>query len=158
MLRVGTQRLMATEGSFLYLSSADIDALGLTAQSVESAVAAAYRALGQGKAASVPKSGFNVTPSTFFHAMPARYDEQAVVGIKWIGTADNSARGLPHINSIMVDKLDEALDHGEVVVIGNNAAEFADVPMRLGKDQILIDLVRVGGTTHLGDRYDGINW
>jgi ornithine cyclodeaminase/alanine dehydrogenase-like protein (mu-crystallin family) len=93
---------MATTGSFLYLSSADVDALGLTAQSVESAVAAAYRALGQGRAASVPKSGFNVTPSTFFHAMPARYDEQGVVGIKWIGTADNSARGLPHINSIIV--------------------------------------------------------
>ncbi|MEZ5875703.1 MAG: UDP-glucose/GDP-mannose dehydrogenase family protein [Hyphomicrobiales bacterium] len=65
---------------------------------------------------------------------------------------------IPHINSIMVDTLDEALAHGEVVVIGNNAAEFADVPTRLGKNQVLIDLVRIGGTNHLGDRYDGINW
>lgn len=65
---------------------------------------------------------------------------------------------IPHINSIMVDTLEEALEHGEVVVIGNNAAEFADVPARLGKNQVLIDLVRIRGTNHLGDRYDGINW
>lgn len=93
---------MATTGTFLYLSSADIDALGLTAQAVEKAVAEAYRALGKGNAASVPKIGFNVTPSTFFHAMPARYDAKGAVGIKWIGTADNSKTGLPHISSIIV--------------------------------------------------------
>lgn len=93
---------MATIGTFLYLSSADVDALGLTAHGVEDAVAAAYRALGEGRAASVPKIGFNVTPSTFFHAMPARYDGKGVVGIKWIGTADNSASGLPHISSVIV--------------------------------------------------------
>ena len=94
--------MTATTGTFLYLSSADLDALGLTAQSVEKAVAAAYRALGEASAASVPKIGFSVTPSTFFHAMPARYDTKGVVGIKWIGTADNSKTGLPHISSIIV--------------------------------------------------------
>lgn len=93
---------MATIGTLLYLSSADIDALQLTADGVENAVEAAYRALGQGRAASVPKIGFNCTPSTFFHAMPARYDAKGTIGIKWIGTADNVARGLPHINSVIV--------------------------------------------------------
>jgi ornithine cyclodeaminase/alanine dehydrogenase len=93
---------MATSGRFLYLSSADVDALRLTPQSVGDAVAAAYRALGEGKAASVPKIGFNVAPSTFFHAMPARYDAKGTIGAKWIGTADNSATGLPHINAMIV--------------------------------------------------------
>jgi GDP-mannose 6-dehydrogenase len=58
----------------------------------------------------------------------------------------------------MVESLDDALAHGEIVIIGNNAAEFADVPTHLSQDQILIDLVRIGGTEQLGDRYDGINW
>ncbi len=63
---------------------------------------AAFRALGTGGADSVPKTGFRISPSNFFHAMPARYDAAGTVGIKWVGTADNSASGLPHINSIIV--------------------------------------------------------
>ena len=93
---------MATTGAFLYLSSADIDALKLTSREMADAVEAAYRALAQGGARSVPKSGFDVTASTFFHAMPARYDDKGVVGTKWIGTALNAGEGLPHINAMIV--------------------------------------------------------
>lgn len=93
---------MATSGSFRYLSSADIDALELKVQDVADAVQAAFRALGRGGAESVPKSGFRISPSNFFHAMPARYDARGTVGIKWIGTADNAATGLPHISSMIV--------------------------------------------------------
>ncbi len=52
---------MATTGTFLYLSSADIDALALKPQEMTDAVEAAYRSLAQGGARSVPKSGFDVT-------------------------------------------------------------------------------------------------
>lgn len=93
---------MSTRGTFLYLSGENIATLGLTASSVEKAVSDAYRALGEGNAASVPKTGFSCTPSTFFHAMPARYDSKGTIGIKWIGTADNSSTGLPHINAMIV--------------------------------------------------------
>ena len=93
---------MTALGECLYLSSADIGRLGLDFPHAEKALAAAYRALGEGRAGLVPKIGFNVTPSTFFHAMPARVDDSGVLGIKWIGTADNSATGLPHISSIIV--------------------------------------------------------
>lgn len=65
---------------------------------------------------------------------------------------------VPHINAIMVDSLDEALAHGEVVIIGNNAPEFAEVPDRLTDAQTLMDLVRIDGADGLGDGYDGINW
>lgn len=93
---------MATSGTFRYLSSVDIDALGLTPHNVANAVQAAFRALGSGGAASVPKIGFRISPTNFFHAMPARYDYNGTVGIKWIGTADNTASGLPHINAMIV--------------------------------------------------------
>lgn len=93
---------MSAPGDFLYLSSADVSALALTPRDTANAVEEAYRALAEGGAASVPKSGFDVTASTFFHAMPARYDRKGAVGIKWIGTALNAAHGLPHINAIIV--------------------------------------------------------
>jgi alanine dehydrogenase len=93
---------MATRGSFRYLSSTDIEALDLRARDVADAIEAAFRDLGTGRAASVPKTGFRISPSNFFHAMPARYDAKGTVGIKWIGTADNAATGLPHISSMIV--------------------------------------------------------
>ena len=93
---------MATTGDLIYLSSTDIDALALTPQDTANAVEAAYLALAKNGAASVPKSGFDVTASTFFHAMPARYDAKGTVGTKWIGTALNAALGLPHINAMIV--------------------------------------------------------
>src|SRR5689334_17212091 len=93
---------MNSPGTFLYLSGADVSALALTPKDAADAVEEAYRALATRGAASVPKSGFDVTASTFFHAMPARYDKKGFVGIKWIGTALNSAHGLPHINAMIV--------------------------------------------------------
>jgi GDP-mannose 6-dehydrogenase len=65
---------------------------------------------------------------------------------------------IPHIHQLMVGSLDEALAHGEVVVLGQKTRETASVPERLAGHQLLVDLVRVGGVAHLGERYDGINW
>ncbi|MBL8378683.1 MAG: ornithine cyclodeaminase family protein [Burkholderiales bacterium] len=93
---------MADRGELLYLCADDIAALGLTAQGVTDAVEAAFRDLGSGRAHSVPKVGFRITAANFFHAMPARLDAAGVVGIKWIGTADNRTSGLPHINAMIV--------------------------------------------------------
>lgn len=86
------------------------------------------------------------------------YDRSVNLAALTGANRDYIKHAIPHINQIMVESLDEALAHGEVVIIGNNAEEFADVPSRVGADQTLIDLVRLGGTNHLGDRYDGINW
>jgi GDP-mannose 6-dehydrogenase len=65
---------------------------------------------------------------------------------------------IPHIHQLMVGSLDEALAHGDVVVLGQKTRETASVPERLAGHQLLVDLVRVGGVAHLGARYDGINW
>jgi GDP-mannose 6-dehydrogenase len=86
------------------------------------------------------------------------YDRSVNLAALTGANRDYIRNAIPHINSIMVESLDEALAHGEIVIVGNNAAEFADVPGRLKSDQTLIDLVRIDGTDQLGDRYDGINW
>ena len=86
------------------------------------------------------------------------YDSSVNLAALTGANKDYIRNAIPHINSIMVDSLDGALAHGEVVVVGNNAPEFAGVPSRLGEHQILVDLVGLGSTRQLGDRYDGINW
>ena len=65
---------------------------------------------------------------------------------------------IPHISSLLVDSLDELLDHGEVIVIGNGAKEFADLPVRLGGEQKMVDLVRIIDPAAAPAGYDGICW
>ena len=65
---------------------------------------------------------------------------------------------IPHISTLMVETLEEILNHGEVIVIGNSDPDFHDIPSRLKPHQILVDMVRVPGHESLGERYDGINW
>ena len=63
---------------------------------------------------------------------------------------------IPHISRLMVEQLDEVLDFGETIVIGNSDPEFRGVPYRLRDEQNLIDFVRIGEHPQL--RYDGICW
>ena len=65
---------------------------------------------------------------------------------------------IPHIADLIALTLDEVLNHAEVVVIGNNDAQFNIVPIRMRADQILVDLVRLPTREQAGGRYDGINW
>ncbi len=65
---------------------------------------------------------------------------------------------IPHISGLMVDSVDDVLDHADVVVIGNNAQEFRDVPGRLKDHQRLVDFFRVADGANLAERYLGICW
>ena len=65
---------------------------------------------------------------------------------------------LPHVGSLMVDTMEEALDHGDLVIIGNGAAEFAGIGPALRVDQQVLDLARIRALEGLGERYAGINW
>jgi GDP-mannose 6-dehydrogenase len=71
---------------------------------------------------------------------------------------DYLLKTVPHVSSLLVDTIDEALAHGEVVVIGNGDPEFLSIAPRLGPKQKLIDLVRIKDAGQLEGRYDGINW
>ncbi len=66
---------------------------------------------------------------------------------------------IPHISSLLVEDMDDILEHAEVLVIGNNAREFDDVLERLGPDQHVIDLVRLpAGNGNVNGNYEGICW
>jgi GDP-mannose 6-dehydrogenase len=70
-------------------------------------------------------------------------------------------REIPHIATLMCNSMEEVLAGSEVIIIGNNAPEFASVLQNLSRDQVLIDLVRLNGDPdllHTSAQYEGICW
>jgi GDP-mannose 6-dehydrogenase len=65
---------------------------------------------------------------------------------------------IPHIARLMRESMAEVLEHAEVIVIGNSAPEFAQVPGMLRAGQKVIDLVRIRSARALNGQYAGICW
>lgn len=65
---------------------------------------------------------------------------------------------IPHIARLMVHHLDEALNHAEIVVIGNGDEEFQNLIKRIRPNQAIVDLVRLRGMERSDGNYDGICW
>ena len=65
---------------------------------------------------------------------------------------------IPHLAKIMVDTIEEVLDHANTLVIGNGDVEFESVFERMRDDQIIIDLVRTNQQRSNEVNYDGICW
>jgi GDP-mannose 6-dehydrogenase len=65
---------------------------------------------------------------------------------------------IPHISRLMVPTIQEVLAHAQTIVIGNAAAEFADVPRRISDGQTVIDFVRVCDSRTILGVYEGICW
>ena len=59
----------------------------------------------------------------------------------------------------MRSNIDEVLREAEVIIIGNKAAEFSEIEHKVGKDQKVIDLVRLfGKDNEVEGSYEGICW
>ena len=65
---------------------------------------------------------------------------------------------IPHISRLMVDSIDQILEHAETVVIGNRDPDFRSVPERMRANQVLVDFVRIDGRRSNNGNYDGICW
>jgi GDP-mannose 6-dehydrogenase len=65
---------------------------------------------------------------------------------------------VPHISRLMVQTIDEVLQHAGTIVIGNAAPEFRDIPKRVVDGQTVIDFVRVSNSRSVAGVYEGICW
>jgi GDP-mannose 6-dehydrogenase len=66
---------------------------------------------------------------------------------------------IPHIAQLMAGTVDEVIDGSDVIVIGNNSPEFADVRERANGTHALVDLVRAAGKQAVSDgHYQGLSW
>jgi GDP-mannose 6-dehydrogenase len=61
---------------------------------------------------------------------------------------------LPHIARLMVDDVDEVVNHGGTIVIGNRDRYFAEEVRRLNMSQRVVDLVRIDAERS----FNGICW
>lgn len=65
---------------------------------------------------------------------------------------------IPHIASLMRDSIEQVLNHAEIVIVGNSAAEFTQIAAKLRPDQHVLDLVRLGAGTETHKQFEGICW
>lgn len=65
---------------------------------------------------------------------------------------------IPHIAKLMVNTMDEVIDHANTIVIGNNSFEFKDILDKVKNKQIIIDLVRAVDGLKSNEFYNGICW
>jgi len=66
---------------------------------------------------------------------------------------------IPHLSRHLCETIDEVIGKSDVIVVGNNAPEFADALTRCRADQTVIDLVRVPvDFSMLAAEYQGICW
>lgn len=126
----------AGDGQLLYLSRADVEAVGLEMRTVIELLREAFREKGEGRTEMPPKPGIHTRPDAFIHAMPAYIPSMEAAGIKWVsGYPANQAKGLPYITGLLV--LNDA-DTG--------------IPLSV-MDCTWITAVRTGGATGLAASY-----
>jgi GDP-mannose 6-dehydrogenase len=65
---------------------------------------------------------------------------------------------IPHISQLMVNSIEEILDHAETIIIGNGDSEFSSIIDRVKDNQVIVDFVRISTDASQEDRYDGICW
>jgi GDP-mannose 6-dehydrogenase len=65
---------------------------------------------------------------------------------------------IPHIDTLLLDDMEDVLRHGETIVVGHSTPQFHAIPKRLRSDQTLIDLVRLPTRSECTGHYVGFSW
>jgi ornithine cyclodeaminase/alanine dehydrogenase-like protein (mu-crystallin family) len=88
----------------LYLSQADVLAVGVTMADVIEALEVAFHEKGEGRVEMPPKPGIHPgSGDNFIHAMPAYIPALGSAGLKWVsGFPENQQRGLPYITGLVI--------------------------------------------------------
>jgi ornithine cyclodeaminase/alanine dehydrogenase-like protein (mu-crystallin family) len=91
------------QGRLLYLSRADVEAVGPSMPEIISAVEDAFREKGRGRTEMPPKPGIHPGGDSFLHAMPAFIPALSSMGVKWIGGNPANPRcGIPYISGLII--------------------------------------------------------
>jgi ornithine cyclodeaminase/alanine dehydrogenase-like protein (mu-crystallin family) len=87
----------------LYLSDADVRAVGLPMAEILRALESAFQEKGEGRSEVPPKAAIHPAPEALLHAMPAWLPAQRAAGVKWVAAfPGNRSRGLPTISGLIV--------------------------------------------------------
>lgn len=87
------------------------------------------------------------------------YDRNVTIASLVGANRDYILNHIPHISKLMVNSIEEVVEHADVIVIGNGAEEFRAVAEQVPSGKVVVDLVRiVGRHSSSEDGYDGICW
>ena len=88
----------------LYLSKADVEAVGVTMAEIIESLEVMFRAKGEGRTEMPPKPGIHPGGGdSFLHAMPAYIPDLESAGIKWVAAfPENPQKGLPYITGLVI--------------------------------------------------------
>ena len=90
-------------GSVLYLSRKDVEAVGLPMAEIIEALDSMFKEKGAGRVEMPPKPGIHTRQDAFIHAMPAYIPSLRSAGIKWVsGYPANQSKGLPYITGLLI--------------------------------------------------------
>ena len=92
-----------SKSQLLYLSRAEVTAVGLGIDEVFRLLEEVFREKAAGRVEMPPKPGVHPAKDAFLHAMPAFIPSLGAVGVKWVsGYPGNPQRGLPHISGLLI--------------------------------------------------------
>jgi GDP-mannose 6-dehydrogenase len=86
------------------------------------------------------------------------YDKNVSLAKLTGANKDYILNAIPHISRLMVDSMEEAVEHGETIIIGNGAEEFRTILSIADESKVIVDLVRISDQCSIEGRYDGICW
>lgn len=92
------------KNQLLYLSKADVEAIGVTMAEIIESLKVTFQAKGEGRTEMPPKPGVHPGGGdNFIHAMPAYIADLKSAGIKWVaGFPKNASKGLPYITGLLI--------------------------------------------------------
>jgi len=88
----------------LYLSRADVEAVGISMSEIIEALQTVFQEKGEGRTEMPPKPGIHPGGGdNFIHAMPAYIPALMSAGVKWVsGFPENPKQGLPYITGLLI--------------------------------------------------------
>lgn len=87
------------------------------------------------------------------------YDKNVKIASLVGANKDYILNHIPHLSGLMLDSIDDVLEHADTIVIGNGAEEFKRVAADIPAGKSVVDLVRIiDRRSSSTDGYDGICW
>ncbi len=86
------------------------------------------------------------------------YDKEVSIAKLFGANKEFIEKRIPHISKLMVEGIQEIIDHSEVIIIGNKSEEFENIFSLLNEEQYVIDFVRISENVKTKAHYEGICW
>ena len=86
------------------------------------------------------------------------YDKNVSLAALTGANRDYILNHIPHISRLMVDSIKAAVDHADLIIVGNKAPEFVEWIDKIPSNKHIIDLVRIAKSVRPVPNYEGICW